>query len=101
MRKKSRIKLNKSEEYQVGISVPLIISDGTNEQGKIWLYVNRHVDNKDLLKLLFRIEPQPYATYTQTSGKGKRKGGKEFGYEWVFKKRGTFIKRLKKNNFYV
>ena len=101
MPKNTRIKLNKSEEFQNGISVPLIISDKVNIEGQVWLYVNRHKDTSVLLKLLFKIQSQPYITYSQTSGKGRKKISKEFGYEWIFKENGPEIKRLKRNRFYV
>lgn len=83
-------------EFQYGIESRQVIVDTKNVLGQLWLYVNRHPDNKELIRVLKKIHPHP-TTYSQTGL--KRKSQLVFGYEFIFKRATSALNKLKRLGF--
>ena len=83
-------------EFQYGIDSRQVIADTQNVKGELWLYVNRHPDNNDLLKALFKLKPCP-SVYSR----GRKKKVTVFGYEFIFKQGTKAVLDIRKSGFKV
>ena len=83
-------------EFQYGIDRRQVIADTKNIKGELWLYVNKHTDNKDLLKALFKLKPRP-SIYSR----GMKKKAVVFGYEFIVNQGTRAIRDIRKAGFKV
>ncbi len=91
---------NDVSEFKYGIETRLVIPDTKNIKGELWLYVNRHPDNKELLRVLFKMQPEP-SFYSGQREKGRRGKSQVFGYEFIFRQINATLKKLRKHGFKV
>ena len=92
---------NDASEFKNGIETRLVIPDTTNIKGQLWLYVNRHPDNKELIRVLFKMHPHPFIYSGGFVPKGRKAKAQAFGYEFVFKQINATLKKLRKHGFKV
>ena len=83
-------------KFQYGIDSRQVIADTKNIKGELWLYVNRHPDNVDLIKALVKLKPCPFIY-----SRGVKKKASVFGYEFVFKNSIKAIRDIRKAGFKV
>ena len=87
-------------DFKYGTETRQVIADTKNIKGQLWLYVNKHPDNKDLLNALYKLMPKPSAVYSMPSKVGKR-NRVTFGFEFIFKKGPKAIREIRKAGFKV
>lgn len=82
------------DDFAYGIETRQVIPDTKNIKGQLWLYVNKHPDNKDLINALFKLEKHP-SLYSKPT----KKAQSLFGYEFIFWKGPKAIRDIRKAGF--